>query len=72
MVGNSNQSQGGYDPGTTDWLNKASPEQLVTQGVAVVDKIASMDQSTQDQFLRQLHNNPTAARLFERIGSFTA
>jgi hypothetical protein len=68
MVAGTNQ---GFDPGTTDWLNKASPDQLVTQATAVISKIGSMDQSVQDRFVQQLRADPAASRLFEKIGSYT-
>jgi hypothetical protein len=58
--------------GTTDWLNKASPDDIVKNTVAGVARIGQLDANYRDQFIEQLRAEPTAARLLEQMGSVTS
>jgi hypothetical protein len=68
MVGSSSSPTGE----STDWINKASPDQLVQQATAIFGKVGQLPTQYQDQFAQGLRNNPDAMRLFERVGTATS
>lgn len=61
MVAGSNISQ------FRSLLNEATPDDLVTIAPVLLSRIATLDQSKQNQFFQQVQNDPQAKRVLEQM-----
>lgn len=52
------------------FINEATPEDLVTAGPLLFSRIATLDQSSQERFIKEVHSDPQAKRVFEKMQSY--
>jgi hypothetical protein len=52
-------------------LNEATPEDLVTIAPLLLNRIGTLDQSRQEQFIQQVKSDPQAKNVFEKMKTFT-
>lgn len=50
-----------------DWTNNASPDDLITAGLDIVNRIATLDQTHQRRFVDQVQAAPKAVELLQKV-----
>jgi hypothetical protein len=63
------------DPTSTNqfrtWIKDAPPEELVSVAPLLFSRIGTLDQAQQDRFIDEVHRDPQAKRIFDRMKSFS-
>lgn len=49
----------------SNWLNSASPDDVIAHGKQALQRIGKLDQTYRDRFATEARADPTVARLFE-------
>lgn len=52
-------------------LNEATPEDLVTIAPLLLSRIGTLDESKQEQVIRQVKSDPQAKQVFEKMKTFS-
>ena len=66
MVAGSNISQ------FKSLLDQATPEDIVTIAPLLLNRIGTLDQNEQNQFFKQVQNDPQAKTVFQKVQTFTS
>lgn len=52
------------------WIKDAQPEDLLTVAPLLFSRIGTLEQSQQDRFIKEVHSDPQAKRVFEKMKSY--
>jgi hypothetical protein len=53
------------------FINQAQPEDLSAIASQLFNRVGSLDQRQQDQFIEQVRRDPQAKRVFEKMQTFS-
>lgn len=52
------------------WIKDAQPEDLVSIAPLLFSRIGTLDQGQQDRVIKEVHSDPQAKRVFEKMKSY--
>ena len=54
-----------------NWINDASPEDLLTIAPLLFNRIGTLEPRQQDRFIEEVQRDPQAKRVFEKMQSYS-
>lgn len=50
-----------------DWINKASPDELITHAKSVFSRIGQLDSNYRQRFVTEIQNDPASAKVLQQL-----